>query len=65
MVTRELMETVMQERMWEAAELRRQHQARASQERGAAPRSGPSLERIRRFPFLSSVTRGFRTASAP
>ena len=64
MVTRELMESVMQERMREAAELRRQHQARASQERAATPRSSLSLERILRLPLLSSVTGGFHKASA-
>ena len=65
MVTRELMETVMQERMREAAEFRRQHQARASQGRAATPRSGLSLGRIMRLPLLSVVTRGCHTASVP
>lgn len=58
----ELVEAVMQERMREAAELRRQHEARAIEEQGATPRGGLSRQR-RRLPFLAFVARGFRTAS--
>lgn len=63
MTTPELVGAVMQERMREAAELRRQQEARDLQEQGATPRGGLSLERIRRLLLPSFMTRGFRTAS--
>lgn len=63
MITQELMETVMRERMWEAAQLQRQQQAEALQEQDATPRVGLSRQRIRRLPLLSFMARGFRTAS--
>lgn len=62
MVPPELVHAVMQERAREAALLHRNKQAQGKQGQGAPPRSGLSAKR-RRFPFLSFVTRGFRTAS--
>lgn len=60
MLTEELAQAQIQERMREAAKLRRQRQARKRQARtrrggGATPRSALSQIRIGRFPFTSII----------
>ena len=63
MVTPELFQAAMQERMREAAELHLQNEARALQGQGASPRSGLSRLRFQGLPLPSFVARRFRTAS--
>ena len=63
MVTPELIQATMQERMRAAAELEFQTEARALQEQGASPRGGLSRPRFRGLPLPSFVARRFRTAS--
>lgn len=65
MVLPELVETAMQERLREAAQLRRQHEALKLQGQAAPPRGGLSPRPARGLPLLSFVARGFRTASVP
>ncbi len=63
MVTPELFQAAMQERMRAAAELQLQNEARALQGQGASPRGGRSRPRFRGLPLPSFVARRFRTAS--
>ena len=63
MLTPELMAAVMEERVREAMEVRRQHEAQELLGEGAAPRRGLSLKRISRLPVLSFVAHRFWTAS--
>ena len=67
MLTHELLQAAMQERMREAAELRRQREAEALCGQDASPRGGLSRPRLRlwRLPLPSFVARSFRTASVP
>lgn len=64
MVTQEVMHSVMQEHLREAAELRRQRQAERFREAAATPRSGRSSEGSRKIPVISRVAR-IRSASVP
>ncbi len=63
MITQEMMHSTMQERLREAAELRRQRQAQRSREATAAPRGGRSPKSVRKFSLISFLVR-IRTASA-
>ena len=57
----ELVHATMQEREREFAQLQR---VAPRHERGAVPRSGPFLERIKRISLFSCMASVFRTASA-
>ena len=63
MVTPELFQATMQERMRAAAQLQLQNEARALQGQGASPRGGLSRPRFRGLPLPSFVARRFREAS--
>ena len=63
MMTPDLFQAAMQERMRTAAELQLQKEARALQGQGATPRGGLSRPRFRWLPLPSFVVRRFRAAS--
>ncbi len=63
MTEQELVNATMQDRMREAADLRRQQEARSIKGQGAAPRVALSLQCIRRQPLLSRMARRFSKAS--
>ena len=63
MVTQELANAVIQERVREASEFRRQQEARASRGQVATPRSDLSRPPARRLPLLPFLARVFPTAS--
>ncbi len=63
MVMQEFSDAVIQERIREAAELRRQQEALALTGRGATPRSGPFRQPTRRLPLRTFLARVFPMAS--
>ena len=63
MFLQELTDTFMEERMREAAGLRRLEEAEHLQRQDVSPRHGLSRQHIRRLPFLAFVARMFRMAS--
>ena len=63
MMTHELFQAAMQERMRVSAELQLQKEARALQGQDATPRGGLSRPRFRGLPLPSFVARRFREAS--
>lgn len=68
MLTEELAQAQIQERMREAAKVRQQRQARKRQARkrrgrGATPRSGLSQIRVGHLPILSELLRAFGARS--
>lgn len=64
MVTQEMLQAAMQERMQDIARLQVEQQARAQQAEGPSARPGRSGLGIGRLPLPSFVMRAFRTAPA-
>lgn len=64
MMIQEFSNAIVQERIREAAEFRRQQEALASRGQVATPRSDLSRQPARRLPLLPFLARVFPTASA-
>ncbi len=62
MITQELLDALIQERLTEVAQLQLEHQARALQRPSAPTGRAPSNTGGRRLPLLSIVARAFRLA---
>ena len=65
MLTPEMFEAAMQERMRQAAELQRQREGEAIQQQDQPPRGSLPGVRFGRLPLPAFVARLFRTASVP